>query len=393
MGVKCLLVAGLILPLVLTILPTQDENYLNSVSWGRDQSDILDFQDFQWVTSPVNKCGKSDNKHGDSDGKLYLLVLVNSTPENFKQRNLIRETWGSVRKFRGWRVRVLFLLGQAVGSKKDEWVGNSVLKSRSLHHHQSFFKSSSIASTSFEAESTNKLIALESHLHTDIVQGNFLDTDRNSTYKHVMGYKWVQENCHENPPKFVLKTDDNVFVEMYHLLNFVSAVYGPNPGPSLVCDVVPAGTVPRKRGGHTGFLKQELYPKYCSGSAYLITPSLMSKFLKATMEVSPLWQDDYMYKHHNNHNDNDGDVYIDTNVYMTGLVRDHLNVSPFYLNLRYTYELDRANRWLRNNNNIPLPFIFVVNSNESYNSDWPQTARLLWEKSEEVHHQRRRPKK
>ena len=34
--------------------------------------------------------------------------------------------------------------------------------------------------------------------------------------------------------RFVLKTDDDVFVEIFHLFNFVSAVYGFSPGPSLV---------------------------------------------------------------------------------------------------------------------------------------------------------------
>ena len=59
------------------------------------------------------------------------------------------------------------------------------------------------------------------------------------------------------------------------------------------------------------------YPKYCSGAAYLITPSLVSSFLRASGSVPALWRDD---------------------VYMTGLVRDSLGVAPFYLNLRYTYE-------------------------------------------------------
>ena len=59
------------------------------------------------------------------------------------------------------------------------------------------------------------------------------------------------------------------------------------------------------------------YPKYCSGAAYLITPSLVSSFLRASSSVPSLWRDD---------------------VYMTGLVRDSLGVAPFYLNLRYTYE-------------------------------------------------------
>ena len=38
--------------------------------------------------------------------------------------------------------------------------------------------------------------------------------------------------------RFVLKTDDDVFVEIFHLFNFVSAVYGFSPGPSLVRSLI-----------------------------------------------------------------------------------------------------------------------------------------------------------
>ena len=83
--------------------------------------------------------------------------------------------------------------------------------------------------------------------------------------------------------------------------------------------------------------------QYCSGAAYLITPSLIPKFLTATREVSPISLDD---------------------VYMTGLVREYLGISPFYLNQRYTYELDRPISWLVSKKTQPLPFIFVVSNSK-----------------------------
>ena len=87
--------------------------------------------------------------------------------------------------------------------------------------------------------------------------------------------------------------------------------------------------------------------QYCSGAAYLITPSLIPKFLTATREVSPISLDD---------------------VYMTGLVREYLGISPFYLNQRYTYELDRPISWLVSKKNQPLPFIFVVSNSKDLRS-------------------------
>ena len=56
---------------------------------------------------------------------------------------------------------------------------------------------------------------------------------------------------------------------------------------------------------------------------------------------------------------------------MTGMVREYLGVSPFYLNLRYTYELSRPTKWLHSKKKKPLPFIFVVPDTSS-----PSSSRL-----------------
>jgi len=309
----------------------------------------------QLLIRPGERCGK----------RLYFLVMVHSAPHNFRERELIRETWGSVSYLQGWQVRVVFLLGLAGEDRSEErtqfQAGNS-LKSRSLHS-EDFVKDNPRASQFHRNESVNKLVMLESSLHGDIIQGNFTDSFQNLTTKHIMGYRWVEEHC--PTPRFVLKADDDVFVEMFHLFNFVSAAFGSKPGPSLVCDVIPAGTSPHKTLKLGSRLRSKLfsrfYPKSCSGSAYLITPSLISRFLKATEQIPALWIDD---------------------VYMTGLVRERLGVSPFYLNLRYTYEQARARKWIGSKKRTPLPFIFVVSNHED--SDWPGLVRSLWRKSEDI---------
>jgi len=324
---------------------------------------LLDLPDFSYSALP------GDGWCGDS---LYLLVLVQSQPEHFKERELIRRTWGSVRAVAGRRVKLVFLLGKYSNypasrprpqrwHKKARFSENKIsIKSRSLNRN-GFFRSSRYHSEKYKTEAIDKLVLLESDLNADIVQGNFLDHSHNLTYKHVMGYKWVSETCGDKP-RFVLKTDDNVFVETYHLFNFLTALYGDDPAPSLVCDVVPAGTGSSSLSSTTD--NHLLTPKYCSGAAYLITPSLIPKFLRATEEVAPIARDD---------------------VYMTGVVREHLGISPFYLNQRYTYELDRPIKWVVSKKTQPLPFIFVVSN--SKDSRWPEIVKKLWRKSEVVQHQ------
>jgi hypothetical protein len=56
-----------------------------------------------------------------------------------------------------------------------------------------------------------------------------------------MGFKWFNDACQTSPASFVVKVDDDVFIETFHLFNFVSAIYGSTPKRSLVCDVVPTG--------------------------------------------------------------------------------------------------------------------------------------------------------
>ena len=55
----------------------------------------------------------------------------------------------------------------------------------------------------------------ESLVHGDIVQGNFLDSYKNLTYKTVMGHMWVSRFCRQ--AQFVMKTDDDIYLDLYGL--------------------------------------------------------------------------------------------------------------------------------------------------------------------------------
>ena len=236
-------------------------NSRTSQSWGninnlqQEQSErsssLLDIKDFFYKIKPDSRQICAEN--------VYLLVLVQSKPEHFKERELIRETWGSSG---GHKVKskLIFLMGEYSISIPEPLNGNSIEpvkskehRSRSLNRY-GFSKTSSNDRDRYKIEAVDQLVRIESLRYGDIVQGNFMDDSQNLTYKHVMGYKWVTEECLDKPT-FVLKTDDNVFVEKNHLLNFLTAVYGNSPSPSLICDVVPAGTAPHKQNQHNGLME------------------------------------------------------------------------------------------------------------------------------------------
>ena len=55
----------------------------------------------------------------------------------------------------------------------------------------------------------------ESRRHGDLVQGDFLDTYHNLSYKAIMGNLWVAEFCSQ--AQFVVKTDDDMYVDLYEV--------------------------------------------------------------------------------------------------------------------------------------------------------------------------------
>ena len=66
-----------------------------------------------------------------------------------------------------------------------------------------------------EIERKQELLLEENQKYKDIVQGDFLDTYHNLSYKAIMGNLWVSEFCEQ--AEFVVKTDDDMFVDLYEV--------------------------------------------------------------------------------------------------------------------------------------------------------------------------------
>ena len=106
------------------------------------------------------------------------VTVVSSAPDNFYNREQIRKTWGQGNN-------VYFLLG-ATGPRLQP------------------------------------LIADEARQHGDIIQGTFVDSYRNLTFKQVMGLLWAGSHC--PGVKYILKTDDDVFVNTQQLEKGLSSL-------------------------------------------------------------------------------------------------------------------------------------------------------------------------
>jgi hypothetical protein len=59
--------------------------------------------------------------------------------------------------------------------------------------------------------------------------------------KHLLTYKWASTYCRN--AKFLLKTDEDVFVDVFQLFHYMRRNVGNDPSRVLACSVNPAGAL------------------------------------------------------------------------------------------------------------------------------------------------------
>lgn len=156
----------------------------------------LPVDDYQQLINLNNFNFNILNKLCTSSSGPLLLVLVHSAALNFERRKAVRETWGGNRK----GMKLLFMLGQVNSSIQLE-------------------------------------LKRENEIFHDFVQGNFMDAYENVTYKHVMAFKYAIYHCPQ--AKYILKTDDDVFVNMPLMMKFLTHFLSPHGTENLLlCNVL-----------------------------------------------------------------------------------------------------------------------------------------------------------
>ncbi|XP_015596836.1 acetylgalactosaminyl-O-glycosyl-glycoprotein beta-1,3-N-acetylglucosaminyltransferase [Cephus cinctus] len=209
-----------------------------------DESTLIDMKNFRFTLNH-NPCNGSQS--------LLLLVLVHSAPGNFLKRKVVRDTWGK----RTPAATLLFLVGLS-------------------EQHQAHLEE-------------------EDRVYGDLIQGNFLDAYRNMTYKHVMALKWATYHCQS--AKYVLKLDDDVFVHMPAMLDFLIHEFSPWGARRLIlCDPLPSAVV--KRSWRSKWRVSPLeypgrhYPAYCAGWAILYSPDTVFLLYREAQKEPYFWIDD-----------------------------------------------------------------------------------------------------
>lgn len=182
-----------------------------------------------------------------------LLILVHSATDHFSQRKTIRETWGQSDD----DIKLLFLVGT---------VENAAIQEK---------------------------IQEENKAHNDIMQGSFLDTYHNLTYKHVMALKYVVYHCPRT--QFVLKVDDDVFVNVPTLKNFLGSYICQNgKRTKILCSRLKNPPVLREGKWATSLEEypEDNYPTHCGGFAIIYPRDVILSLYTEAQRTRFFWVDD-----------------------------------------------------------------------------------------------------
>lgn len=176
----------------------------------------------------IDKKGFCSKEHGYG---LDLLVMVITSPANFEARNAIRQTWGGFAVERG--SKLLFVVGRS------------------------------------PLPETNERLRLEDAQYEDILQGAFHDAYYNLTLKSLAIVNWVADNCEK--AKYVLKIDDDMFVNMQLLVDFAETREFKN----VIIGKIAKKWLPHRDSNSKWFVPSsaysgQVYPNFATGPAYLI---------------------------------------------------------------------------------------------------------------------------
>ncbi|KAJ7387211.1 hypothetical protein OS493_004181 [Desmophyllum pertusum] len=187
----------------------------------------------------------------------FLLILVSSSPANFKRRNDIRKTWAdddTARLRPRWKTAFL------------------------------------VAQTQIIQDSD--LLIKENEDHSDLIRADYYDSYWNQTLKILMGFEWTVRYCSFS---FLLKADDDVFVNVPKLISFLNA-------PTTQTEKLYTGRLHKKpdvqRNGKWKVSKEEYseknYPSHCSGFAFVLSYDVVALFVEV-FEMIPYFRIDDVY--------------------------------------------------------------------------------------------------
>ena len=119
----------------------------------------------------------------------------------------------------------------------------------------------------------------EADFHQDILLW------KGQTNRHLASLSWLKQHMSVDSLNQTLTvvSQDDMFVEIIHFSQFITAVYGNSIAPdSMICDVISSGTVRVRPDIQIMRSEQNYSPDYCHQAGVILSPDLVDKLLQAS---------------------------------------------------------------------------------------------------------------
>ncbi|XP_018355358.1 PREDICTED: beta-1,3-galactosyltransferase 5 isoform X2 [Trachymyrmex septentrionalis] len=158
----------------------------------------------------------------------------------------------------------------------------------------------------------------ESRRFNDLLQGDFLDTYRNLTRKHLMGLQWAANNCKD--VKYIMKMDDDIIVNIYDILEKLhSGMIEKNTLTGYIMkNMIPVREPANKWYVSKAEYADNIYPDFVSGWLYIMHLQIASRLI------------DYAISSH--------DYFWIDDVFVTGILRQTLNIKIQNIKLQVRFK-------------------------------------------------------
>uniref|UniRef100_A0A8D8CYN4 Hexosyltransferase n=1 Tax=Culex pipiens TaxID=7175 RepID=A0A8D8CYN4_CULPI len=183
----------------------------------------------------------------ENGASVNLLILITSAPSRQDHRMAIRQTWGHF------------------GTRRDVGIGFMLGNSRD--------------------PATEEQLSAENHLYGDLIRGHFDDAYLNLTLKTLSMLEWTASHC--SGAKYLLKTDDDMFVNVPRLLDFI----GEKSGEKRTIYGRLAERWPPVRDEKSKYFvsleefSAARYPTFTTGPAYLLTADIIPELFSKALEM------------------------------------------------------------------------------------------------------------
>ena len=204
----------------------------------------------------------------DCSKQRTYIIFVYSRRKQIHRRQLIRNTWGRLEQYNNLTVNVqlFFVLGISDDDDDDD-----------------------------ATVDRNTKLEEEVKRYRDILICDVIDSYRNLTLKGLAALKWINSTCDRNNLEFLFKTDDDVYVHLWRVIDHAKKALEMESDFLGVCKSLHRVLRSGKWAVSEDELADEHYPEYCSGGGYGMTRKGFLLLMDSIDKVTPFPIEDVFF--------------------------------------------------------------------------------------------------